>query len=484
MRVLAIFSALLSVGFSNCYLEDANADCAVCWKTILGVTKMSTCDALKVELTWVVQPPEQMFELTDYVVKWKVSTPGLTVKENDVPHANIHSCLANRGACTPFVANSPGLATHTAAIKETLELDDDGTYGQYFETKVNLKHDQYTIIAHTRLFVLEGGAEATKYDMAIGISRTVALEDVTSSTSSIITAAVAGGCLALIIVAVIFAARSGKIKLEAIMVSILNGAVIGIVSLLVGLGDVIAFTFTLVNLYQNPTAATADVLPIALMILCIGWIISLTKATHDLKRLYDNFYLGGQRKSDKFARLGAEYLAKESVREDRKMRRQSSTTALQAVAIQAGEGPLLGQVVKLKMSQVNKSKVLLAAATDLVQTNRKIKTLFMVVLTLFLEQIPLCAVSMFLLVKSDEVIVADGMTLLISSVILGANTIRLLSFPSLVTKKKELLQNFTDAEYADPPDQSAASTIDPQPAVVQARTESPRTTAANQVTPV
>jgi len=491
MRVLAIFSALLSVGFATCYLEDSNAKCAVCWKTTYaaaddstGVTKMSECDDAKVKVSWVTSPPDKMFELTDYPVKWMVSTPGFNVSQNDVPHANVHSCIANRGACTPFVANSPGLATHTSALTSTLEEDDAGIRMSYFETTVNLKNDQYTIIAHTRIHVNEDGQpKPPRYDIAIGLSRTVTLEDVTSSTGSIITAAVAGGCLFIIIMSVIWAARSGKISLEAIMVKTLNGGVIGVVALLIGLGDVIAFTFTLINLYENPTVATADILPVACMILGIGWVISIAKATHDVRRLYDNFYLGGQRKIDSFAQMAAAYLAKEEVQADRRMRRKSSTTSLESVAIDASEGPLIPQVLKRRMTQVRGSKALLEAATDLVKTNHRIQTLYMVVLTLFLEQIPLCVISMYLLVMSDEVIIADGMTLLISSIILGGNCIRLLGFPVLAKKKRGLLLNFTSASKAAPVSQPDLQISESPRRVEQYAPESPRRLSSNGIAP-
>ena len=67
---------------------------------------------------------------------------------HDIPHANIHSCIASRGACTPFVANTPGLATHTAA--QTANFSQTGLVT--FDTKVKLPKGQYKIIAHIRFF--------------------------------------------------------------------------------------------------------------------------------------------------------------------------------------------------------------------------------------------------------------------------------------------------------------------------------------------
>jgi hypothetical protein len=90
---------------------------------------------------------------------------------HDVPHANIHSCIASRGACTPFVANTPGLATHTAA--QTANFSQTGLVT--FDSKVKLPKEQYTIIAHIRFLTepMTAGVPSTKWDVAIGTSRDV-----------------------------------------------------------------------------------------------------------------------------------------------------------------------------------------------------------------------------------------------------------------------------------------------------------------------
>jgi hypothetical protein len=56
-----------------------------------------------------------------------------------VNHANIHSCIASRGVCSPFVANTPGLATHTKAL--TSDLAGDGT--AVFDSEVSLTAEGY-----------------------------------------------------------------------------------------------------------------------------------------------------------------------------------------------------------------------------------------------------------------------------------------------------------------------------------------------------
>ena len=115
-----VYGFLLSALFATrvegvCYLEDANADCEVCWKTEyastgdkLGVTTVAECPTGIVQ-RWEQGLPERMVEMFEYKVQFSIQIDKklFPVLENDdglhVPHANIHSCITSRGACTPFV---------------------------------------------------------------------------------------------------------------------------------------------------------------------------------------------------------------------------------------------------------------------------------------------------------------------------------------------------------------------------------------------
>jgi hypothetical protein len=122
--VAVLLAATMPQTDAVCYLLDANAQCAVCWKTVYssaddktGVTAMSECPGGITE-SWIKPLPEKMIAMTEYMVEYQLALDrskfghkrGVTA---DIPHANIHSCITSRGACTPFVTNSPGLATHT-----------------------------------------------------------------------------------------------------------------------------------------------------------------------------------------------------------------------------------------------------------------------------------------------------------------------------------------------------------------------------------
>lgn len=212
---------------AQCYLMDADAKCAVCWKTVysdaddkVGVTKMSVCPDTIVE-TWTEPLPEKMTALQEYMVTYSIRVDPEkfeVAKQGDhhVPHANIHSCIASGGACTPFVSNSPGLSTHTEALIGSLDADGRGS----FSSAVQLTEEQYTIIAHVRFYVKDKtapDAPAIKYDVAIGASRVVARGEEAISADSWITTGIAGALLVIIVSSVVWAARSGRIDFDQII---------------------------------------------------------------------------------------------------------------------------------------------------------------------------------------------------------------------------------------------------------------------------
>jgi len=154
---LLLLAAVLPGVRAQCYLMDANALCSVCWKTVYtapddktGVTTMAECP-MTITVTWETPPPEDMFAGTSYPVQYSLKIDraehDVTLaakKTTTISHANIHSCIASRGACTPFVANSPGLATHTA--ENTGNFDEKGL--AVFTSDVTLTAEVYTIIGH------------------------------------------------------------------------------------------------------------------------------------------------------------------------------------------------------------------------------------------------------------------------------------------------------------------------------------------------
>ena len=94
-----------------------------------------------------------------------------------MPHSNLHSCNANIGFCTPLVSNTPGLSTHSSALKDDFRADSSlgpTWVNVTFAGDLVLDAGGYTIIAHVRFYAYEDSdGAAVKYDLAMGISRTV-----------------------------------------------------------------------------------------------------------------------------------------------------------------------------------------------------------------------------------------------------------------------------------------------------------------------
>merc|ERR1712070_800193 len=81
------------------------------------------------------------------------------------PHVNIHSCVSSIGACTPFIKNTPGLSTHTGAVKRNItETSTAGRWTMEETIDVTLDKGSYMMIGHVRFFTSAG-----KHDVAFGL---------------------------------------------------------------------------------------------------------------------------------------------------------------------------------------------------------------------------------------------------------------------------------------------------------------------------
>jgi len=251
------------MAWGQCYLEDASATCAVCWKTTsTKVTTMGECPKDAIMIEWTKPLPAE-FESekaipTTYTFKIDMSKFNVTKVEAKgapwhIPHSNIHSCPADKGACTPFVANTPGLSTHTAASTGNLLKSDGIHFTESFETEVKLSANRYTIIAHNRFFVSDTKQTTDqscyptckiKYDACVGVSRTVVLPSATTSTDAYIGTGIIGVVMVGAVLATAWGARSGKLDLQAIMKKLFRDEVLLPSETLCVLGDALTFTMT------------------------------------------------------------------------------------------------------------------------------------------------------------------------------------------------------------------------------------------------
>jgi len=183
MMATKVFALLALVAGAAAY--DMGEDVTLCWATPSGGTAArEDCDGSKVEYTWSM--PDPFYGRTDYNVTFRGTVAekgsatahgGLTVDGPtevtdgsekyafDFVHSNIHSCVRSVGFCTPFISNTPGLATHAPADKGLIE--DTAEYpkakrSREFKNDFFLDVGGYTMIAHVRWFDTTG----TKHDMA------------------------------------------------------------------------------------------------------------------------------------------------------------------------------------------------------------------------------------------------------------------------------------------------------------------------------
>ena len=191
-----------SGGPSRCYLdassggrEDPDTLCPVCWETPTNSpsikAKIVHCPP-GFELEWIKAPPRRFFQDEDYDVSYRVKIGNRldqleAVQGFDIAHSNVHSCFASVEECTPSIADTPGLATHTDAEKSNVNRRGEAEFTSEIS---QLPPGEYTVIAHVRFFLgpqgniwttessrrsRNGGVREglMQYDAAIGLRRTV-----------------------------------------------------------------------------------------------------------------------------------------------------------------------------------------------------------------------------------------------------------------------------------------------------------------------
>eukprot|EP00277_Geminigera_cryophila_P005413 CAMPEP_0179432666 /NCGR_PEP_ID=MMETSP0799-20121207/17231_1 /TAXON_ID=46947 /ORGANISM="Geminigera cryophila, Strain CCMP2564" /LENGTH=563 /DNA_ID=CAMNT_0021210175 /DNA_START=215 /DNA_END=1906 /DNA_ORIENTATION=+ len=399
-----------------CYLLDANAKCAVCWKTIymdlddkVGVTKMEECPEGITE-TWTSPLPEKMHAMEKYVAGYTLVLDTKKFRhvpqgDHDIPHANIHSCIASRGACTPFVSNSPGLATHTEEVLG--DFDSKGSIT--FESNVQLTEEQYTIIAHIRFYVKADNATQpnSKYDVAIGISRSVVPPVAEVSADSLISTAVAGGMLLLVMSAVCLAIREGKLNMDALLEAIYANNVTLCADLLLGIGDTAAYTVGVFTIVQ-PDNKLVQLLPAALFFMALAWAGTIYNAYYDANQLRDVYLQDNNR--EKFARILAQRLAQRTIVNIKRSGRRATSENNQEIS-RSIESHILNEA---------QDPVKYQAMVDLEYANRELRRKRGDVITIISESIPITIIQCFIMLQSDSTQIITILIVLFSSTVFGS----------------------------------------------------------------
>jgi hypothetical protein len=134
---------------------DGGPDMA-CWKNKLMVPCDKIFPGLHIEVDWSsIAPPKKLVEGDKIAVPSHIIVPAsinLTTTDFkdhgfDIDHTNLHACKVSGGFCSPFVSASPGLVTHSPALK--------GTPGAHNPVNFNLELEpgDWTFITHFRIFV-------------------------------------------------------------------------------------------------------------------------------------------------------------------------------------------------------------------------------------------------------------------------------------------------------------------------------------------
>uniref|UniRef100_A0A0G4HMY2 Uncharacterized protein n=1 Tax=Chromera velia CCMP2878 TaxID=1169474 RepID=A0A0G4HMY2_9ALVE len=271
-----------------CYLTG-DADCAVCWLdsgTVDAVPSAPMPCPPGLQLVWDTPPPDSFYEdeISTAVYTFTVDTdayPTVKSRGKDISHGNVHSCLAGRGACTPFVSNSPGLSTHTEAL--TADLTNGNTAS--FRSEMELSAEKYVAIAHVQYFTVIDG-EQHRYDLAIGRPIEVLPAQGYITAEGWITLGVVCGVALLLIGGFSWMILRGKGQLHSAILWVFNRTVTMSVDVIFGVGDAVAFTTALVLDFQsNPKIV--PVIPIYWLFMGVAWMVSVIETwvvVNDIRR--------------------------------------------------------------------------------------------------------------------------------------------------------------------------------------------------------
>lgn len=155
---LTVAHSLALLLISGVAAYDQGEDVSLCWQTN-GTAEPSREDCNGQDMQFTGELPERFIEHTNYTFKYSLTLPkwadpvahGMSTgssEQFELPHANIHSCERKVGFCTPFVKNTPGLATHTVAQQRSQVAERGVARTLEFTSVVTLEAGQYTIIAH------------------------------------------------------------------------------------------------------------------------------------------------------------------------------------------------------------------------------------------------------------------------------------------------------------------------------------------------
>jgi len=114
----------ITVDYNRSHSYDIGGPAPICWKVVNGVMSRAPACPAELILTFSDPPPNPLFSMRDYMSHFRATingqalglvslTSATTGLAHEIYHANVHSCVATVGFCSPFISNTPGLSTHS-----------------------------------------------------------------------------------------------------------------------------------------------------------------------------------------------------------------------------------------------------------------------------------------------------------------------------------------------------------------------------------
>jgi len=239
-----------------------------------------------------------------------------------------------------------------------------------------------------------------------------------------------GALLLVVIGSVIFASRRGYLDFEKFLEILYSETITCTFDICVGLGDVAAFTVSVVT-YVALDNSLIQILPACWLFLSFAWLGSLYNAYHDAKQLYSVYFQ--HFKSTKFVddmsfRNAGAIISK--------ARGSGLEHTIAGKALTSHDvRNHLAQHVRLLSNERGKYEVLL----ELELATRELRRKRGDIITIMTESLPITAIQAYIMASGDETQIITIMVMFFSSVVFGAKVSSLGNYRE-VRERRELAE--------------------------------------------
>uniref|UniRef100_A0A7S3YFC9 Transmembrane protein n=1 Tax=Lotharella globosa TaxID=91324 RepID=A0A7S3YFC9_9EUKA len=297
----------------QCYLDDTESECALCWITLPGqVPILRRCPEGLILAQWITPPPRKLVENQQYQIEYSLAVSsevssyiipasGGRGSLREVWHANLHSCVRSRGACTPFVSDNPGLSTHSRSTASNLSTTSTESFETAtFSEQLALPEESYVIIAHLRVTSsmnifdnttytacsASSPEQCAVYDIAIGKGADVEKKPINISYENAYTY-LAAVVTVLLVVTSSFVWALYTNKLDRCFKAIFNDTVKHLCQFLLSCASTTAYTISFRTVVLKDERLM-DFVPLGYFCTIVGWISLLVSFVFLAKHTYDD----------------------------------------------------------------------------------------------------------------------------------------------------------------------------------------------------